>query len=64
MAAECSPGRQPGDQAILEFSRALEEGDRIVDGIARRGICRPFGALIHFVIGTPGLRPELHSAAR
>jgi hypothetical protein len=64
MAAECSPGRKPGDHAILEFSRALEEGDRIVGGIAQRSICRPSGALIHFVIGTPGLRPGLHSAAR
>jgi hypothetical protein len=42
MAAECSPGREPGDQAWLE-PIALEEGGRKSSGTDAEGIiCRPF----------------------
>jgi len=48
MAAECSPGREPGGQVLLA-STALEEGDR--------NFCRPCGALVYYRVIDPGLTP-------
>jgi hypothetical protein len=61
MAAECSPGRKPGDQDGKRIASPLQRAAEIV----RREILSPLrGSMIYLVRQTPGLRPGLHSAAR
>ena len=54
MAAEFSPGRKPGDQAVLEL-RALEEGDRILGTSSK--YLSPLRGSDSFCDRYPGLAP-------